>query len=122
VQPTLTNRAKQWVPAGLLENFALGNVTTVMLKYTRTQAFHKEQINVPVLARRDNEKEFIFFSSSCPHLACSVAWDPPTRRFKCACHGGAFDIDGKVVAGPPPAPLERLPWKIENGEVLVEVS
>jgi succinate dehydrogenase / fumarate reductase iron-sulfur subunit len=93
-----------------------------MLNYTRTQAFHKEQITVPVLVRRDSEKEFIFFSSSCPHLACSVAWDPPTRRFKCACHGGAFDLDGKVVAGPPPSPLERLPWKIENGEVLVEVS
>jgi len=122
VQPTLTKQAKQWVPAGPLEAFALGGVTTVMLNYTRTQAFHKEQINVPVLVRRDGEKEFIFFSSSCPHLACAVAWDPPTRRFKCACHGGAFDINGAVVAGPPPAPLERLPWKIENGEVLVEVS
>jgi len=122
VRPTLSNQPKQWVPAGPLESFTTGSVTTVMLNYTRTQAFHKEQITVPVLVRRDGEKEFIFFSSSCPHLACAVAWDPPTRRFKCACHGGAFDINGAVVAGPPPAPLERLPWKIENGEVLVEVS
>ena len=122
VQPTLVSLAKQWVPAGRLESFPIGSVSTVMISYTRTTAFHKEQINVPVLVRRDGEEQFIFFSSSCPHLACAVAWDPPTRRFRCACHGGAFDINGDVVAGPPPVPLERLPWKIERGEVLVEVS
>ncbi|MCL1939515.1 MAG: 2Fe-2S iron-sulfur cluster-binding protein [Desulfovibrionaceae bacterium] len=121
VQPTLAEQPGQWVAAGLLESFAVGSISTVMLNYTRTRAFHKEKVTAPVLVRRDSEKEFIFFSSSCPHLGCSVSWEASTRRFKCACHGGAFDTDGAVVAGPPPAPLARLPWKIENGEVLVEV-
>lgn len=121
VQPTLSDQPRQWVSAGPLEGFAVGSISTVMIDYIRTQAFHKEKVNVPVLVRRDNESEFIFFSSACPHLGCSVSWDIPTKRFKCACHGGAFDLDGNVVAGPPPRPLTRLPWKIENGEVLVEV-
>ena len=121
VQPTLADLPRQWVPAGLADTFAVGSTRTVMLNYTRTQAFHTEAINVPVLVRRDSEENFIFFSSTCPHLGCSVAWDAPTKRFKCACHGGAFDMDGNVVAGPPPSPLSRLPWKIDNGNVLVEV-
>ena len=121
IQPTLAEQVKQWVPAGLAEGFPIGSISTVMLNYTRTQAFHTEKVNVPVLVRRDSESDFIFFSSACPHLGCSVSWDAPTKRFKCACHGGAFDLDGNVVAGPPPSPLPRLPWKIENGEVLVEV-
>ena len=121
VAPTLENLARQWVTAGLLETFPVGSISTVMLNYTRTQAFHSEKVNVPVLVRRDSEQEFILFSSACPHLGCSVSWDPPTKRFKCACHGGAFDTDGNVVAGPPPGPLPRLPWKIENGAVMVEV-
>ena len=121
VQPTLADLPRQWVPVGRLGTFAIGSISTVMLNYTRTQAFHTEKVNVPVLIRRDSEKDFLFFSSACPHLGCSVAWDAPTKRFKCACHGGVFDKDGNVVAGPPPSPLPRLPWKIENGEVLVEV-
>ena len=121
VQPTLAERPKQWVSAGLLETFAVGSISAVMLNYTRAQAFHKEKVNAPVLVRRDTEKDFIFFSSACPHLGCAVSWYAPTKRFKCACHGGAFDADGNVVAGPPPSPLARLPWKIENSEVLVEV-
>jgi menaquinol-cytochrome c reductase iron-sulfur subunit len=30
-----------------------------------------------------------------------------------------FDIEGKVVAGPAPRPLDLLPSKIENGRLLV---
>jgi len=92
-----------------------------MITYERKQAFHSETVNVPVLIRRDSEQDFICFSSSCTHLGCAVSWDPTTRRFRCACHGGAFDIDGNVIAGPPPSPLPRLPWKLENGIIKVEV-
>ncbi len=121
VGPTLNQQPKQWVPAGSVENFAIGSISTVMLKYTRTQAFHQENIQQPVLVRRDSENEFLFFSSSCPHLGCSVSWDSLTERFKCACHGGAFDKDGNVLAGPPPRPLDRLQWRVENNIVQVEV-
>ena len=121
IQPSLANLPKQWVSAGQVKDFAIGSIGTIMLSYKRIRAFHVENISVPVLVRRDSEEKFIFFSSSCPHLGCTVSWDVPTKRFKCACHGGAFDIDGKVIAGPPPSPLPQLPWKIENDTVLVEV-
>ena len=121
IQPTLANLPKQWVPAGSVDSFPVDFIGATMLYYKRTQGFHKEDIALPILVRRDSEKDFIIFSSSCPHLGCSVSWDLPTQRFKCACHGGAFDVDGNVVAGPPPGPLPRLPWKIENSTVMVEV-
>ncbi len=121
VAPTLAEQPPQWVPAGGIDNYPVGSVNTVMITYVRKQAFHSETVKAPVLIRRDNEKDFICFSSSCPHLGCAVSWDPPTQRFKCACHGGAFDLDGNVVAGPPPSPLPRLPWKVEDGVIKVEV-
>ena len=55
----------------------------------------------------------------CTHLGCLVGWQRPSERFVCPCHGGQYDINGKVVAGPPPTSLNRLPLKIENGKVLV---
>ncbi|MGE9984310.1 2Fe-2S iron-sulfur cluster-binding protein [Desulfovibrio sp. SGI.169] len=121
VGPTLGDQPSQWVEAGAEKDFPVGGITSVTLHYKRTQAFHSEEKEVPVLVRRDSEQDFICFSSSCPHLGCAVSWDELSRRFKCACHGGAFDRDGKVIAGPPPSPLPRLPWKLENGILKVEV-
>ena len=121
VAPTLASNPKQWVPAGTLKDFPVGGISTIMLSYTRTQGFHSTAVNAPILVRRDSETEFLCFNSSCPHLGCSVAWDPLSARFKCACHGGAFDKDGNVLAGPPPRGLDRLPWKIEDGIIKVEV-
>ena len=37
-----------------------------------------------------------------------------------SCHGGVFDIEGRLLAGPPPRPLDSLNYKIENGELRVE--
>jgi menaquinol-cytochrome c reductase iron-sulfur subunit len=31
-----------------------------------------------------------------------------------------FDINGKVLGGPAPRPLDTLPYKIENGRVFVQ--
>ena len=121
VGPTLENQSPQWVNAGNERDFPVGGITSVTLSYPRKQAFHVENKEVPVLVRRDSDKDFICFSSSCPHLGCAVSWDELSRRFKCACHGGAFDRDGNVIAGPPPAPLARLPWKLEDGILKVEV-
>lgn len=121
VAPTLNDQPKQWVDAGALKSLPVGSISSVVLKYTRTNAFHKENVEFPILIRRDSEQDFICFSSVCTHLGCSVHWDELSQRFKCACHGGAFDKDGKVIAGPPPKPLIRLPWKLENGILKVEV-
>lgn len=121
VGPTLGDQPTQWVDAGKEKDFPIGGITSVTLSYPRKQAFHVETKEVPVLVRRDSELDFVCFSSSCPHLGCAVSWDELSRRFKCACHGGAFDRDGNVIAGPPPSPLPRLPWKLENGILKVEV-
>lgn len=51
------------------------------------------------------------FSLVCTHLACTVIWNGEKKEFYCPCHDGIFDGEGKVLSGPPPAPLER--WKVE---------
>jgi Rieske Fe-S protein len=59
--------------------------------------------------------------STCTHLGCRTRFNPDTMQIECPCHGGKYDISGKVVAGPPPTPLRSLPTRIEDGRVLVEV-
>src|ERR1035437_6417525 len=32
-------------------------------------------------------------SAICPHMGCSVAWQPTQGKFVCPCHGGQFKAD-----------------------------
>ncbi|RME66309.1 MAG: hypothetical protein D6778_04940 [Nitrospirae bacterium] len=58
-------------------------------------------------------------SPVCTHLGCLVNWNYLKGEFQCPCHGGRYDIKGRVIGGPPPRPLTRLPLKIEGEKVLV---
>ncbi len=61
-------------------------------------------------------------SDTCTHAGCGVRWDSERRRFICPCHGGEFDIRGKVLKEPPPRPLERLPYRLTKGKLVIKVK
>jgi len=71
--------------------------------------------------RQPQTQEFVVYSSTCTHLGCTVRWDANQKLFLCACHGGAFNLDGSVKSGPPPRPLDRLALRIDSGNLLVKV-
>jgi len=58
-------------------------------------------------------------STSCPHLGCSVDFDAGSSKFKCPCHRSAFDLTGKVEAGPAPRPMDSLDVEEKNGLVSI---
>ena len=62
---------------------------------------------------------FRAFSAVCTHLGCLVRWDPAQKEFLCPCHAAAFDENGRVVSGPPPAPLREFAVKEVEGRVYV---
>ncbi len=61
------------------------------------------------------------FDPRCTHALCIYRWAGADRQFKCACHDGVFDIDGKVVSGPPPRPLDRFPLRLVGDVIEVDV-
>ena len=52
--------------------------------------------------------EFLAFSASCTHACCAVTYQPSESRFYCGCHGSAYDLKGKVTAGPATRALTAL--------------
>ena len=56
----------------------------------------------------------------CTHTGCEVRWSDEEQRYLCPCHDGAFDAEGKVVAGPPPRPLPTYPIRVTETEVWLE--
>ncbi len=58
-------------------------------------------------------------SLKCTHLGCTVKWNNDEKKFKCPCHDGWFDEHGVNKGGPPPAPLEKLPFKVAGDKLIV---
>ena len=58
------------------------------------------------------------FSAICTHAGCTVAYVKKVSQFQCPCHGGVYDAKtGKVLSGPPPAPLPSIAIKTVDGEI-----
>jgi cytochrome b6-f complex iron-sulfur subunit len=71
----------------------------------------------------DGQTSVRALSATCTHLGCNVAFDEEMKRFACPCHGGYYDTTGRVVAGPPPAPLATFEARAdaERDEVSVRL-
>lgn len=64
----------------------------------------------PVIVIRASDELFVAYSATCTHLDCIVGYQKDENRIWCNCHGGAYDLHGRNVAGPPPRPL--TPYKV----------
>ena len=70
----------------------------------------------PVLAIRKNG-QILGFGAVCPHLGCMVRWNNQTGIIECPCHGARFNLQGHVVAGPPPRALRPVRLTVEGDRI-----
>jgi cytochrome b6-f complex iron-sulfur subunit len=96
------------VTCGRQESFKPGSITEF------------EQDGFYVLCTEDHE--LLAISSRCPHLGCSVNWQPEEKRFICPCHASSFDLYGDYESRPVPRPLDLFEITIEDSKVLVNKS
>jgi thiosulfate dehydrogenase [quinone] large subunit len=62
--------------------------------------------------------QYAAFSARCTHAGCIVSFLKPSAQFQCPCHGGLYDAKtGKVLSGPPPAPLPSIAVKHVGGDI-----
>ena len=59
------------------------------------------------------------FRAVCTHEGCPLGWNAQQHLIRCPCHGGAYDTAGRVVSGPPPAPLTELKAVVDHGTIYV---
>jgi Rieske Fe-S protein len=57
---------------------------------------------------RDAQDGLHAVSAKCTHLGCAVHWNSAERSWDCPCHASRFDIEGNVLHGPAPEPLENV--------------
>ena len=120
VSPALKRREKSWVDAGLVADLPVGEPAQRDVTMTLADGYREIAAVKGVWALRREANEVTVYSPICTHLGCGFRWDGEEKKFKCPCHGSMFDAEGKVVGGPAPRPLDRLPVRIENGRLMVQ--
>jgi Rieske Fe-S protein len=75
--------------------------------------------NRPGLIVRTAENELRAYSATCTHLGCIVQYRTDLSHIWCACHNGHYDLNGRNIAGPPPAPLEEYAVNVRGDQIVV---
>lgn len=95
------------IPAGPVTDLPVGMSTTV--RFGRYPAI--------IIHTEDGLRAY---SAVCTHFACITYWDENLGQIVCPCHDGYFDpLDGHVISGPPPTPLEKLSVEVKDGIIYV---
>jgi menaquinol-cytochrome c reductase iron-sulfur subunit len=114
-------QAKRQIWTQVAEVGSLPENQPVNLKFAveYQDAFHHETVARSIWIVKRSPTDLTVYSPICPHLGCYYNWDPAADHFACPCHGSIFSLDGKVLGGPAPRPLDTLPTKVENGGLFV---
>jgi len=116
--PPKSKPREEWIAIGELEGFGAGTPVEVAFRRNRTDAWK-------VVSEKDtawvvrSPGGVVAFGPQCTHLGCAYHWDGARREFVCPCHSSLFSMDGSVISGPAPRPLDRYETKIENGKLML---
>jgi len=114
--------ADDWIPLGLLENYPIGVPTLFSFTRTKVNGWERTVNSYGVFVIRKSEQDVTVLSNKCTHLSCRVNWVEADQHFFCPCHDAQFGIDGEVLGGPPPRPLDAYTGedvKIEEGNLFI---
>jgi Rieske Fe-S protein len=120
VGPALNRAEPTWFPLGTLDSFPEGVLKQVAFTVTRRDGWIETTEIKTVWVVRQPGNQFTIFNGRCTHLGCAYHWQADQNQFNCPCHAGVFAADGRVLAGPPPRPLDTLPTQADGDVLLVQ--
>jgi len=117
--PQRARKPDQWVEVGDVEQWPLRTPEEVVLRRSRVDAWKVTSERATAWVVRLSEKDVIAYAPQCTHLGCAYHWDARSGRFICPCHDSTFSIEGQVLGGPAPRPLDRYQAKVSGGKLLL---
>lgn len=109
-----------WIRVTSLGPLPEGRPVNVRFQAQAEDAFLRSAVLHTVWIVKHSSVQATVFSPICPHLGCYYLWNQQTGHFECPCHASVFTLDGRVLGGPAPRPLDTLPAKIEKGILFVQ--
>jgi menaquinol-cytochrome c reductase iron-sulfur subunit len=119
LSPALKPEEKPSISAGSIDQFEIGKPKKVEFVYYQKDGWIEEPTSGSAWVVRTSETQFTVFDPRCTHLGCPYGFNSELGQFFCPCHDGVFALDGQVVAGPPPRPLDQFKWAVADGKLFI---
>lgn len=119
ISPALRAQERPLLSLGSVDQFEVGKPKKVDFVYYKRDGWIEEQASGSAWVVRTSPTVLTVFDPRCTHLGCPYGWDADRGRFFCPCHDGVFAVDGQVVSGPPPRPLDRFESAVEGGKLFI---
>ncbi len=119
LSPAFQRKDEGWVDLGKADAFKPDQPSQVEYVERKRDSWVVTEKRASAWVVVKDGQKFTVFDPRCTHLGCPYRWETKDKRFVCPCHTAAFAIDGKVLGGPPPRPLDQYPAKVVEGELLI---
>jgi menaquinol-cytochrome c reductase iron-sulfur subunit len=110
---------EEFVEAGDISRLALNTPREMVFRRRRKDGWKIISEKTTAWVIRVSASEVVAFAPQCTHLGCAYHWDDKNNNFLCPCHTSTFGLDGRVLTGPAPRPLDRYRVRIEGNRLLV---
>jgi menaquinol-cytochrome c reductase iron-sulfur subunit len=115
--PPKVQREGEWVDAADLTRFSVNSPEEVVFRRNRVDGWKISSEKATAWVVKTTGNHVTAFAPQCTHLGCAYHWDERNHHFLCPCHASTFSIDGAVLSGPAPRPLDRYITKIEGNRL-----
>jgi Rieske Fe-S protein len=117
--PPKARKADEWVAAGDITRIAPNVPIEVTFRRNRVDGWKVNSEKSTAWVVKDAANHVRAFGPQCTHLGCAVHWEDAKNEFVCPCHNSVFDIQGKVVSGPAPRPLDRYQTRVDGNQLMI---
>jgi quinol---cytochrome c reductase iron-sulfur subunit, bacillus type len=117
--PPKVRRESVWVEAGDISGLSPKAPVEMVIRRNRIDGWKVSSEKQTAWVVKLTDQQVVAFGPQCTHLGCAYRWEGRSWTFLCPCHSSVFSLDGAVVSGPAPRPLDRYDAKIENGKLLL---
>ncbi len=117
--PPRAKQGNEWVDAGDVSQLRPNVPEELQFRRRRVDGWRVVSEKTSAWVVQIPKEGLVAFSPQCTHLGCAYHWDDSKKVFVCPCHTSAFSINGKVLEGPAPRPLDRYAVKVDRGHILI---
>jgi menaquinol-cytochrome c reductase iron-sulfur subunit len=117
--PPRARRPSEWIEAGDISHLHPDVPEEMVFRRNRVDGWKITSEKATAWVVRTPDSQVVAFAPQCTHLGCAYHWDEQKHNFLCPCHTSTFGLDGKVLSGPAPRPLDRYATRIQGTKLLL---
>ena len=117
--PPKARKEEEWVEAGDVSRLTPGAPVAMVFRRNRVDGWKIYSEKGTAWVVKQASGGITAFGPQCTHLGCAYHWDERKNEFLCPCHNSLFAVDGSVVSGPAPRPLDRYDTRMQGNTLLL---